>query len=214
MGTAPIPPHERSWRHPSELAPTAPAHTDDHGHTSRWALAAAGGAVAIAVVGVFALTTAPQRASGPVAMSATTMPAYTVASVAGATSSTDDSSADSLGEPSAEASFGSVRLEQPMLSTSAGLALTGAPKTIAAPVPNDDAAATTPSSSDTDTEAETDTDTEAGAPNAIVRIITESHVYVLSWSDLERVMAPDGSIVVDDEGRLVGSFLDGEFVDS
>lgn len=192
MGPAPIPPHERSWRHPSELAPTAPAYADVVRPSSRWSLALATGAVAVAVVAVFAITTTPGRTSGPVAMSATTLPAYSVTAVGVPRPAT---SSDSM----TDASIDSVRLARPLLSPSTGLALMGAPKTVAAPVPLN------PSRTSSQPERSTD-------PNMTVHLITESHVYQLSFGDLERVLAPDASVVVDGEGLLLGSFEDGRFI--
>jgi hypothetical protein len=71
----PLPPHERTWRHPSELAAeerailraqTAPA--------SARLLALATGAVGLAVVGVLVMTVTPRRFDAPIAISATTTP--------------------------------------------------------------------------------------------------------------------------------------------
>lgn len=197
MGPAPIPPHERSWRHPSELGPTAPAHVGPERPGSRWTLAIATGAVAVAVIAVFTITTAPGRTPGPVAMSATTLPAYTVSPTEGSSS---DAQAPAAASDANDTMFGSVRLAQPLLSTSSGLALTGAPKTVAAPVPLD----ASPGQSDA-----------RGLPDTAtpVHIITESHIYRVAFGDLERVLAPDGSIVVDSNGMLLGTFDDGRFVD-
>jgi len=153
----------------------------------------ASGVVAVALVAVFAVTAAPRRASGPVAMSATTLPAYSIAPAA-ATNSTS-SAADA---PAPDATLEPVRLAQPLLSTSSGIALPGAPKTVAAPVP-------------LDTAADPVGHSDGLEPATPVHLITDSHVYRLSWGDLDRVIAPDGSIVIDADGMLLGTFADGRF---
>ena len=76
MEHGPLPPHERTWRHPSELAAeernllraqTAPV--------SARLLALATGAVGLAVVGALVMSVTPRRYDAPIAISATTTPA-------------------------------------------------------------------------------------------------------------------------------------------
>ncbi len=73
---APLPPHERTWRHPSELGPT-PAIIEASSTRSR-VLAFSSGAVAAVLVAVMVVSVTPRRSSSPSAVSATTIPAASV----------------------------------------------------------------------------------------------------------------------------------------
>jgi len=72
-----LPPHERSWRHPSELGPRA--HDDAVARsTSGNGLVLATGALAAVAIVVMVVTLTPTRSSSPTAMNATTIPAANV----------------------------------------------------------------------------------------------------------------------------------------
>lgn len=78
----PLPPHERAWRHPSELGPTKA--DVEPGPSSHLAALAVGTLAVIAVAGlVIAMT--PRTSSSPIALSATTAPVSVAASVRVAT---------------------------------------------------------------------------------------------------------------------------------
>jgi hypothetical protein len=68
----PLPPHERTWRHPSELGPTrADVDAGPHHHLAALTF----GALAVmAVIGMVVAMT-PRTSSAPVALNATTVPA-------------------------------------------------------------------------------------------------------------------------------------------
>jgi hypothetical protein len=67
----PLPPHERSWRHPSELGPTrADVDTGPNHHLAAFAI----GTVAVLAVVTLVVAMTPRPASGPLALSATTTP--------------------------------------------------------------------------------------------------------------------------------------------
>jgi hypothetical protein len=71
----PLPPHERTWRHPSELGPTSgdvDATTSFGPHTKM--LAAASGVLAFMLVVAIVVTATPDRSDAPTALSATTTP--------------------------------------------------------------------------------------------------------------------------------------------
>ena len=68
---APQPPHERSWRHPSELGPTK-FDVDLGGRSHVGVLIA--GACAVLVVAALVVVVTPRPGSGPLAISATTTP--------------------------------------------------------------------------------------------------------------------------------------------
>jgi hypothetical protein len=73
----PLPPHERSWRHPSELGPTRHDVVDDSkGHLPAFAF----GALAVLAVAGLLIAMTPRPVSNPIALSATTMPPATVRS--------------------------------------------------------------------------------------------------------------------------------------
>jgi hypothetical protein len=73
---APLPPHERAWRHPSELAAAnrSALSAEESNGTSR-TIALIGGAAGVLAVALLVLTLAPQRAEpDPVAVSSTSNP--------------------------------------------------------------------------------------------------------------------------------------------
>lgn len=75
VDTGPLPPHERTWRHPSELGPTK--HDVDTGPNSHVAVLAAG-ALAVLAVAAIVVAMTPRPSSGPTAISATTTPMRSV----------------------------------------------------------------------------------------------------------------------------------------
>lgn len=67
-----MPPHERTWRHPSELGPTsADIDTGSHHHAAALAI----GAVSVLAVAGLVIAMTPRATSGPIALNATTVPA-------------------------------------------------------------------------------------------------------------------------------------------
>lgn len=113
MEDAPLPPHERTWRHPSELGPT-PALVEPSSLRSR-ALAFSSGAIAAVLVAVMVVSVTPRRTNSPSAVSATTIPAASV-------------QLRSVNRPITTTDF--VRVEHRGLSNGPTVALTGAPNAI------------------------------------------------------------------------------------
>jgi hypothetical protein len=70
----PLPPHERSWRHPSELGPTRVEIDDSSRRSHAGLLALGGGAAAVLAVAAMVVAMTPRTSNGPVALSATTTP--------------------------------------------------------------------------------------------------------------------------------------------
>lgn len=68
---APLPPHERTWRHPSELGPTK--HDVDVGSRSNLAVLIVGACAVLAVASLVVVAT-PRPTSNPLAITATTSP--------------------------------------------------------------------------------------------------------------------------------------------
>ncbi len=190
MEPAPLPPHERRWRHPSELGPTADEiAADDAVTTSSVRVATiATGALTAALVATLVVTLAPRRPPAPTAMSATTLPAASVViqgdGIAALSQAADRRDAE-------------VRVDRRSLAPSTPLALTGAPLSVAAtPLPAASA------------DADVADDPPEGA--AIVIVLTSTHAYQVSWDEVGLVDAPDGSVVVTVDGELVAAFDGGE----
>lgn len=102
MEPGPLPPHERTWRHPSELAAEERALVQAE-RTPRGAkvMAFASGTAGLLAVGLFLVSVAPGPADAPIAIATTSTPsAATPRAVVGATVSRDDVRAF-RGDPSA-----------------------------------------------------------------------------------------------------------------
>lgn len=67
MDRAPLPPHERSWRHPSELGPPAPEPTSTSGRV----LIVTTATLSLVLIGLLALSMTPDRGASPVAVEST-----------------------------------------------------------------------------------------------------------------------------------------------
>lgn len=74
MDNAPLPPHERTWRHPSEIAGVDPT-LHDHAGSSGLGIALVGGTLAVLLVAALVVSFTPRSAPGTVAVGATTIPA-------------------------------------------------------------------------------------------------------------------------------------------
>lgn len=184
MEPAPLPPHERHWRHPSELAPTS-ADLGDSGGSRAVVIATSTTALLLAAVLVVAF--APSRSSAPIAVSATTLPSATV----------------QLQSATSQVTVGGGRNEEQHVITfrhmtrpESEVALVGAPNAIsAAPVGDaDDFALASDVPHDSDR----------------VVVLTNSFAYDLRWGDIVDITAPDGSIVMTRNGRLVATWVNGD----
>ncbi len=69
MEHGPLPPHEREWRHPSELGPPAHEPTTRAGRV----LIASTATLGLLLVGVLAITMTPRRSASPIAASSTAL---------------------------------------------------------------------------------------------------------------------------------------------
>lgn len=181
MAPAPLPPHERPWRHPSELAPTVD--DVDHGTNSRGIVLVTGTA-AVALAAVMVLTLTPPRSSAPTAISATTV------AVAARQQDVDRSSL--------ARTPGVVRMSSNAASIDSPLTLTGAPKNVAstpeAGADQLDLAGTLPAADET------------------IYVLTTSHAFRIRWSEINRIAAPDGAVIVTAGGELVAEYTDGALV--
>ena len=183
VGPAPIPPHERQWRHPSELAPTA---ADIDHPTNARALILATGTTALLLAAVLLVALSPPRSTAPSAISATTLPAATIELQRSAGESDSESAIEQE----------TVRPLRSTILSENGLALVGAPNAVsAAPVGNAD---------DFALAGEIPADAER------VVVLTASHAYDLRWGDIGDIAAPNGSIVMTRDGSLLAMFVSGE----
>jgi hypothetical protein len=181
VGPAPIPPHERHWRHPSELAPTA---ADVETPSNGRALVLATGTTALLLAAVMFVALTPSRSSAPTAVSATTLPSATIELQSGASQAGQANARDQ------------VRTNRRSILSENGVALVGAPNAVsAAPVGDADDFAV---AGDVPDDAER------------VLVLTASHAYDVSWGDIHDIAAPDGSIVMTRDGWLLATFVSGE----
>jgi hypothetical protein len=82
VGSPPLPPHERAWRHPSELAAAERLeihHTPAQRSTRGFAIAT--GSIGLVALGVLMILVTPPAQDSPVAVSATTSPSATPSTV-------------------------------------------------------------------------------------------------------------------------------------
>lgn len=141
----------------------------------------------LAAVMVVALT--PPRSDAPNAVSATTLPAVTVQLRSAPALDPDPSSmARTTGT-------GSVVIDHNTMSRDNALALVGAPNAVSA-------APAHPGALNVGRRLPDDVER--------VHLLTFSHTYSVVWSQIGRLQAPDGSVVVNAEGELIASFHDGE----
>jgi len=182
VGPAPIPPHERQWRHPSELAPTA---ADIAQPSNARALILATGTTALLLAAVLVVAFSPPRSAAPSAVSATTLPAATIEFQRAGEIDRDVASRQEA-----------IRPQRSTILSTNGLALVGAPNAVsAAPVGNAD---------DFAIAGDIPADTER------VIVLTTSHAYDLRWGDIIDIAAPNGSIVMTRDGSLLAMFVSGE----
>lgn len=179
-----MPPHERSWRHPSELGPTSLDIDDSSRRSHMNVLALAGGTMAVLAVAAMVVAMTPRTSSGPVALSATTTPITARAVVAPPASNSTDSS---------EAAPVQVRPRTALLTSFAAFphAVTPGPQL---DIDGTDLAAAKPSDDE------------------MVFLRTEAVTYQLSWDEAQRMTAPDGSVVFDADGDLVARMHEGDLV--
>ncbi len=180
----PLPPHERSWRHPSELGPTR-VDVDDptrRSHTNFVALA--GGAIAVLAVATMVVAMTPRASGGPVALSATTTPISVRAIVEPPTSTT-------AGSSGAEAV--QIRPSMVLLTSFAAFphAVTSGPQL------------------DLDG---TDVAHESPANDEMVFLRTEAVTYRLRWDEVPQLIVPDGSVVFDADGDVVARVSGGDLL--
>jgi hypothetical protein len=179
----PLPPHERTWRHPSELGPTRLDIDDSTSRPHVNLMALAGGTMAVLAVAAMVVAMTPRAASGPVALSATTTP-ITARAV------TVPPSVTATAAPPVPIE---VRARTAMLTSFVAF-----PHTVT-------------SGPELDVDG-TDVAAVAPAGDEMVFLRTEAVTYRLSWGDVQQMTVPDGSVVFDDDGHLVARVSDGDLL--
>lgn len=183
----PLPPHERSWRHPSELGPTRLDVDDTSGRTQLNLLALGGGTMAVLAVAALVVAMTPRSASGPVALSSTTTPITARAVV-----EPPETAPANPGAPS------TVRAPLAAAQTALPASFVAFPHAIT-PGPQLDVDGTRVADAAPD-----------GDDMVFVR--TEAVTYQLAWDLAQRMSVPDGSVVFDADGELVARVSDGDLL--
>jgi hypothetical protein len=185
----PLPPHERTWRHPSELGPTkADIEAGSSGHLAALAV----GTLAVIAVAGLVIAMSPRTSSSPVALSATTTPVSVLREPTAASIST--ATAASSTRVATAASSGLPRIPIGALLTSFSAfphAITSGPQL---------------------TLDGTDVATRLPDDHDIVLVRTEAVTYQLPWGEVPFLGMPDGSVVFDGDGALVAHVAGGELV--
>jgi hypothetical protein len=178
----PLPPHERTWRHPSELGPTR-LDIEDSARPHVNLMALAGGTMAVLAVAAMVVAMTPRASDGPVALSATTTPI----------------TARAVTEPPSRtvtaAMPAPIEVQAPTAMLTSFLAFPHA--------------VTSEPEFDVDG---TDVADAAPAADEMVFLRTEAVTYRLSWGDVQRMSVRDGSVVFDDVGDLVARVSDGDLL--
>ncbi len=182
----PLPPHERTWRHPSELGPTrADIDTGSHNHVAVLAI----GAVAVLTVAGLVVAMTPRASSGPIALSATTVPAPAIDAPATVRAAT----AVSAGVSVSTGVSGSRIPIGALLTSFAAFphAITSTPQLT---IDGTDVADHMPDDAD------------------VVYVHTDAVTYRLLWGQVAYLAAPNGSVVFDADGDLLAHVSEGEVV--
>ncbi len=181
MEPAPLPPHERSWRHPSELAPTV---SDVDRSTGGRNLVLVTGTAAAVLVVMLVVALTPPPSSAPTAISSTTLPSV---------SARDPNAARST----VERAQGIVQLERSSVTQESVLTLSGSPNAISA----------APDAATSDLQIAR----SVPDPNDRVILLTGSHTYNLRWHQVALIAdAPDGAVVMTRSGELIAVLVDGD----
>jgi hypothetical protein len=181
----PIPPHERTWRHPSELGPRAHAEAPSGRANHTLALVGASGTLVVALIAVLVVVTSPRSGDESTTLSATTMPAFvTVSPTVTSPAALANGDRDIKRVPTPTLLLASL-IAIPNEVASAPQSLTGKPH-VAAALPKDEER---------------------------VMVQTDEMTYHCTWADLPMLEMPDGSLVVDGDGSLVAEVDGGELIE-
>jgi hypothetical protein len=186
----PLPPHERTWRHPSELGPTR---ADSDNESSNHLAALALGALAVIAVAGLVIAMTPRTSSSPIALSATTTPVSALRSnepptvTIAATPPTRVATAAAAGLPASRIPIGALLTSFSAFphAITSGPQLTLDGTAIATKLPDD---------------------------HDIVLVRTEAVTYKLLWGEVPFLRVPDGSVIFDIAGSLLAHVAGGDVV--
>jgi hypothetical protein len=214
----PLPPHERTWRHPSELAAEQHALARSQTTTSTTRMfAITSGTLGLLAVGLLMMAVTPSRSGSPVAISATTTPvsaAETVAVIATIATGTPDRAplglrgrAEVLATPIGEGHFAVITAVD--LAIVAGAADLGAAVEVEVPSGHLRAARVVGRSGDAvlveleRAEPGVEIADEHPAGHEIVTVLAQPPVTIV-LDDLPELEVEEGTAVLDGDGELVG----------
>jgi hypothetical protein len=183
----PLPPHERSWRHPSELGPTRFDIDDTSRRPQLNLLALGAGTMAVLAVAVMVVAMTPRAASGPVALSSTTTPITARAVVEPPSNA-----------PSANSAAPSMVRTPLAAQTALSTSFVAFPHAITV-----------------GPELDVDGTQVADSPPAdddTVYVRTEAVTYQLTWDVAQHLDVADGSVIFDADGELVARMSDGDLL--
>ncbi len=146
------------------------------------------GVAAAMLAAVMVIAVTPPRSNAPTALSATTLPPITV-QLRPAAVQTEASTPVRHTQP--------VGIGNSTMTVESSLALVGAPTALSSAPVDHDALAVGAS---------------VPAGDERVYVFTDSHTYSVWWSQLDRLVAPDGAVVVNADGELVATFSDDQLV--
>lgn len=213
----PLPPHERTWRHPSELAAEqhALARAETTGPTTR-IFAFTTGTLGLLAVGLLIVAVTPGRSDAPIAISATTTPAADGTSVAQASTSpgaTDRAPvglrgrADALATPIGEGRYAVVTAAD--VDLTGGSAGIGTAVAVAVPSGRTHEARVVGRAGATllveleRSEPGLELADERPDGDDVVTVMVEPPVTIV-LDDLADLVVAEGTAVLDDDGELVG----------
>lgn len=214
----PLPPHERTWRHPSELAAEehALARAESPPATTR-VFAFTTGSLGLLAVGLLMLAVTPSRSGAPVAISATTTPesaggsVTVIATVAAGPSDRAPlglrGAADALATPIGEGRYAVVTAVD--LGTGSGGVAIGDAVDVEVPSGRLHEARIVGRSGDTvlveleRAEPGVDVADDRPAGDDIVTVLAEPPITIV-LADLATLRVEEGTAVLDDDGLLVG----------
>ncbi|HSL73946.1 MAG TPA: hypothetical protein VK853_05750 [Ilumatobacteraceae bacterium] len=192
MEPGPLPPHERSWRHPSELGPTR---VDVDAGPSHFVPAFALGALAVIAVAGLVVAMTPRSNSAPMAISATTMaPAPALAAADPGRNTGPNTGPNTDRNTTTVSANRAAGMPIGALMTSFAVfphAVTSAPTLtldgtgIAPTVPDDD---------------------------DVVLVRTDAVTYHMPWDQVPLLDAADGTVVFTTDGELVAHVRSGELI--
>lgn len=211
MEHGPLPPHERTWRHPSELAAEEHALArSETAPTSTRFFAITTGTLGLLTVGLLVLVVTPRSSDAPVAISVTTTPSPT-ASASGAADagrSTEPrvfglrSPAEPLATPIGDGSFAIVTAAGVSLEPGSTLDVrlpSGALRSALVSVREGEAVLVELSESEPGLELAD----QRPDGDEIVTVLAEPPVTIV-LDDLAELEVEEGTAVLDDDGRLIG----------